>query len=182
MERQQPPRLLILSTSLSPQSHSRILCKYAYKMAQERGLDAGFVDLQDHRVLPYGMEGCKGLDAIGREMQNAGAFLIGYPLYNFNMSATLKAVLERFGEHFEGKVTGLMVAAGGRNGYMSVMSVATTLMLDFRTWVVPRFVFASRDEFEGEKIANSDVRTRVEQLLTATYRTAWQHRLPVAES
>lgn len=181
MESQQPPRLLILSTSLSSQSRSRILCRYAYQTAQQRRLDAGLVDLQDHRVLPYGMEGSKGLDIIGKEMEGASAFLIGHPLYNFNMSAILKAVLERFGEHFEGKVAGLMVAAGGRHGYMSVMSVATTLMLDFRTWVVPRFVFASRDEFEAEEIPSNDIRSRVEQLLIATYRAAWQHRLPVTE-
>ena len=183
MENQRPPGILILSTSLSSKSRSRNLCRYAYQVALKQELNVRFVDLRDFRVLPYGMAGSDGLEEIEREMEAAECLLIGYPLYNYNMSSGLKAVVERLGGTLEGKVVGLIVAAGGRSGYMSTMSVIASLMLDFRTWIVPRYVYASSDDFDEEKeIRNPDLYERLEELLSVTYRTAWQHKLPLPEA
>lgn len=176
-----PPRLAILSTSLSAKSRSRNVCTYAYNLARERRFEVQMVDLRDYRVLPYGMEGSEGLETLEAEIDRADAFLIGFPLYNYNMNATLKALIERFGKRMENKVVGLITAAGGRSSYMSVMSIAASLMLDFRTWIVPRFVYVNRDDFEEGRVVNEEILRRVEQLLETTYRTAWQHMLPLPE-
>ena len=57
-----------------------------------------------------------------------------------------------------------MCAAGGRNGYMSVMSLANSLMLDFRCYIIPKFVYATRKDFDDKKISNSDIKERIEEL------------------
>ena len=57
-----------------------------------------------------------------------------------------------------------MCAAGGRNGYMSVMSLANSLMLDFRCYIIPKFVYATKHDFEGGKITNSDIKERIKEL------------------
>ena len=64
---------------------------------------------------------------------------------------------------------------------MSAASVATSLMFDYRTWVVPRFVYATKGSFEGEDnhLADSEIEGRIRQLADATYAAAWRLRQPV---
>ena len=174
-----PPRIVIVSTSLSAESRSRILCRHALDLAQEREMDVEFIDLQDFRVLPYGAEGSQGLEEIEGRLSAAEGILLGFPLYNFNMNATLKALIERCGGCFEEKIVGIMASAGGRSSYMSVMSIVQSLMLDFRTWIVPRYVYAVKGDFDAGKIVNAEIRQRVEQLVEILHRTTWQHKLPL---
>ena len=142
-------------------------------------MDAIFIDLREYRILPYGQEGSEGVEDMEAQIGAAEAILVGYPLYNFNMSAAFKALIERCGSCFEDKVVGLMVAAGGRSAYMSVMSVAQTLMLDCRAWIVPRHVHAVRGDFAAGSITTAELRQRVEDLVEIACRTAWQHRRSV---
>ena len=150
METPAPPRIAIVSSSLSAESRSRILCRHASEFADRQGIAAVLIDLQDYRVLPYGMQGSVGLEEIEAKLDGADAVVIGFPLYTFNMNSTLKALLERCGSCFEEKLVGIMCAAGGRSSYMSVMSIAQSLMLDFRSWIVPRTCTRSRVIFQTD--------------------------------
>ena len=169
------PRLAIVNSSLSSDSNTRMLCRHAQAHARAKGIEASFIDLKDYRILPYGQEGSEGVDEIEAQLEEAGAIILGYPLYNYNMNASLKALIEHCGSCFEDKVVGLMTAAGGRSSYMSVFSVGQSLMLDFRSWIVPRYVYAVGEDFSAEAIANPEVRRRVEQLVQTVHHTAWQH-------
>jgi len=182
METPTPPKIAIISTSLAAESHSRILCRHASEFAAGKGIDAVLVDLQDYRVLPYGMRGSVGLEEIEVELDGAEAFIIGFPLYNFNMNATLKALLERCGSCFEEKLVGIMCAAGGRSSYLSVMSITQSLMLDFRSWIVPRYVYAVKSDFADGRLKNDKVRLRVEELLETVHRVSWQHKVDLPEA
>ena len=62
------------------------------------------------------------------------------------------------------KIFGFLCAAGGRNSYMSVMSLANSLMLDFRCYIIPKFVYATKNDFEEDKIVNSDIKGRIKEL------------------
>ena len=176
------PRLAIVNSALSSDSNTRMLCRHAHAHALSRGIETEFIDLRDHRVLPYGYEGSEGLDQIEAQLTTAGAIILAFPLYNFNMSASLKALIEHCGSCFEDKVVGLMTAAGGRSSYMSVFSVGQSLMLDFRSWVVPRYVYAVSGDFGEEAIASPEVRRRVEQLVETSHRAAWQLHLELPAS
>ncbi|HEV3394230.1 MAG TPA: hypothetical protein VG103_12065, partial [Chthoniobacterales bacterium] len=48
--------------------------------------------------------------------------------------------------------------------YMAVMAYANSLMLDFRTVIIPRFVYATGDAFDGDKIADKKVVNRIERV------------------
>ncbi len=174
-----PPKIAILSASLKEDSNSRSLCWHACAFAEERGIEVEFVNLQDHRVLPYLEEGSEGVEEISAILGGAEGIIVSFPLYNYSMSASLKAVIEHCGKCFEDKVVGIMTAAGGHNSYMSVMSIAQSLMCDFRSWIVPRYVYAVRDNFEERGKPGAEVCQRVEQLVEVVYRTAWQHKLPL---
>jgi FMN reductase len=47
---------------------------------------------------------------------------------------------------------------------MSVMSLANSLMLDFRCYIIPKFVFATKNDFEEKKIVNPEIKDRIEEL------------------
>ena len=59
---------------------------------------------------------------------------------------------------------GFLCAAGGMGSYMSVMAYANSLMLDFRCVIIPRFVFATSDAFDGDNISDNKVVKRIEAL------------------
>jgi hypothetical protein len=42
-------------------------------------------------------------------------------------------------------------------------------MLDFRCWIVPRFVYAVGGDFENEQVKNPDISNRLDQLLTEMF-------------
>jgi FMN reductase len=56
------------------------------------------------------------------------------------------------------------------SSFMSVMSLANSLMLDFRSVIVPRFVYATGEAFAGGRIASREVADRVAELARATAR------------
>ena len=62
------------------------------------------------------------------------------------------------------KIFGFLCAAGGRNSYMSIMSLANSLMLDFRCYVIPKFVYATKNDFEADELVNPDIKIRIKEL------------------
>ena len=46
---------------------------------------------------------------------------------------------------------------------MSVMAFANSLMLDFRTVIIPRFVYATGDAFAGDELKDKKVAKRIEE-------------------
>ena len=65
-----------------------------------------------------------------------------------------------------------MLAAGGQGSYMSGMGLANSLMLDFRCIIVPRFIYATGDAFEGDHLADEEIQDRVKLLVEETLRIA----------
>jgi hypothetical protein len=45
---------------------------------------------------------------------------------------------------------------------MSVMAYANSLMLDFRCVIIPRFVFATGDSFDGDNLIDQKIARRIE--------------------
>jgi hypothetical protein len=47
---------------------------------------------------------------------------------------------------------------------MSVMSLANSLILDFRGYIIPKFVYATKPDFDDGKITNLDIKEKIEEL------------------
>ncbi len=73
-------------------------------------------------------------------------------------------MIELTGSAWEEKVVGFLCAAGGMSSYMSVMAYANSLMLDFRSIIIPRFVYATGNAFGDDAIADPKIKTRIEQV------------------
>ena len=107
--------------------------------------------------------------------------LLASPVYNYDVNAVAKNAIELTGRAWTGKVVGIMLAAGGQGSYMSAMGVANSLMLDFRCIIVPRFIYATGESFEGSRLADESIQQRVEQLVADTLRIAQASKNPTRE-
>ncbi|MED5415649.1 MAG: NAD(P)H-dependent oxidoreductase, partial [Candidatus Latescibacterota bacterium] len=109
-------------------------------------VDVNFVDLQDvETTLADGAGGGRTEDviALGEKIAAAQTVIVSAPIYNFDVNAAVKNLIELTGRSWTDKVVGFLCAAGGRASYMSVI-LANSLMTDFRCLIVPRFVRHSR--------------------------------------
>ena len=87
--------------------------------------------------------------AAKEKVEAADAIFFASPIYVYNVNAAMKNFVELKGHFMKGKVAGFLCATAGRVGYMSVMSLANSLMLDFRMFVLPRFVYVAAEDWEG---------------------------------
>src|SRR5216117_3031983 len=162
---------LVISTSGNPDSNSRRMGRIAFAHLQKKKLDCDWIDIRE-MDLPlcdadkcYGVPGSKKLSAA---IESADGILIAAPVYNYDVAAATKNMIELTGSAWEDKIVGFLCAAGGHGSYMSVMSLANSLMLDFRCLIVPRFVYATGADFDGDGISSPKVRERVQKLCEET--------------
>ena len=97
-------------------------------------------------------------------IEAADAILVATPVYNYDVSAAAKNMVELTGSSWEGKIVGFLCAAGGMSSYMSVMAFANSLMLDFRCTIIPRFVYATGDAFDADELKDKKVAERIKEL------------------
>ena len=158
---------LVISCSLKPASRSRILARRAHECLEAAGQAAQFIDLVDHPLplcdghTSYNAEHVADLEALIRQ---AKGVLIGTPVYNYDASAATKNLIELTGKAWTNKVVGFLCAAGGSGSYMSIMSLANSLMLDFRCLVIPRFIYATKEAFAEGRVSDSEVNDRIQEL------------------
>jgi len=160
-------RILVVSCSLNADSRSAVLAEYAAAHLREAGVEVEALDLRA-LDLPF----CDAGPAYGhadthrvqRAVAAADAILLAVPIYNYDVNAAAKNLVELTGKAWSGKVVGFCCAAGGRGSFMSVMSLANSLMLDFRCLIVPRFVYVTGRDFDEHGNAAPDVAQRVGEL------------------
>ena len=158
------PKHLVISTSGNPDSNSRRMGRVAFAHIKKKEVDCDWIDIREME-LPlcdadkcYAMLGSKKLSAA---IENADGILIAAPVYNYDVAAATKNMIELTGSAWEDKIVDFLCAAGGHASYMSVMAYANSLMLDFRCVIVPRFAFATSQAFNGEEISDKKIDGRI---------------------
>ena len=137
------------------------------KCLQKKIDDVEFFDLQENPLPMCDGDECYDLPevlAFREKVENAEGIVMAIPVYNFNVSSGAKNVVELGGRMLYDKTFGFICAAGAKSSYMSVMSLANSLMIDFRCYIIPKFVYATKHDFEDNKIINSDIEGRIEEL------------------
>jgi NAD(P)H-dependent FMN reductase len=159
--------IVLISGSMNPKSHSRLLIEEADKALRALGVETRVIDLAK---IPLPI--CDGgaayedprVDELATIIKNADAILVGVAVYNYGVNAAVKNLLELTGSAWEDHVVGFLCAAGGRSSYMSVMNFANNLMLDFRCLILPRFIYAVGNDFAENGVSNPEIRERIDQL------------------
>lgn len=168
-----PPVLLfmfvVISTSLNPGSRSRILANYAHDLLQTRaGDNCRLIDLAEMVLPPCDANDCysdPNVIEVSNAIRAAQGILIATPIYNYNVSSSAKNLVELTGKVWTEKVVGFLCAAGGNGSYMGCLGLANSLMLDFRTLILPRFVYTTGDSFADDKISETQVEDRIVSLI-----------------
>lgn len=160
-------RYLVVSASGNPESNSRRMGKLAFDYLQRAQVDCEWIDLRELDLPLCDADACyaaPGAKKITEAIQTADGILVAAPVYNYDVSASAKNMIELTGSAWEDKVVGFLCAAGGMSSYMSVMAYANSLMLDFRCVIIPRFVYATGDAFDGDTPADDKIAQRIEQV------------------
>lgn len=164
-------KYLIISCSLHPRSLSRELARRLEEYLPKD--ETTFLDLAEIE-LPF----CDGSDAyslesvknVASQVSAARGIVVASPIYNYDLSAAAKNVVELTGRAWSGKVVGLLCAAGGRSSYMAGMPFLNSLMLDFRSFVLPRFVYAPGLVYGDKDMIDDALDARIKQLATELVR------------
>ena len=161
------PKYLVVSTSGNPDSNSRRMGQLAYEHLRKKKIDCEWLDVRD-LALPlcdadvcYSEPSARKLNAA---IDGADGILVAAPVYNYDVSAAAKNMIELTGSSWEDKIVGFLCAAGGMSSYMSVMAYANSLMLDFRCVIIPRFVYATGHVFDGDELRDSKLLQRIKDV------------------
>lgn len=165
--------LLIISSSLNPDSNSRKLAHAALEHAKAKGYEVNFIEM-----CKYPVDICDGgssfshesLEPLNKLIGDASAIVLCGPIYAYAMAAATKNLIELTGKNWTGKPVGLMAAAGGKNSYMAVLGTANSLMLDYRCPIVPKYVYGDASQFD-EKTGelSAALAARVAELVETTH-------------
>lgn len=173
-------KILIISCSLHPQSRSHLLANHFMANVQALDADAELIDLRELDI-PFcdavSSSNAPDVRRVADAIREASAVILAAPIYNFDVNAAAKNLLENTSRVWTEKLVGFICVAGGRSSYMSVMGLANDLMLDFRSLIIPRFVYAASNDFTGDRgddmaLASDAVRERLAELASTTVRLA----------
>src|SRR2546427_2719919 len=117
--------ILVIGCSLNPDSNSQILAREAAREIQSLGAQSQLIDLREQRL--SFCDGATDDDMAGtlaEAVRAADAIVMAVPIYNYDVNAAAKNMVEHVSKAFEGKLIAFMCAAGGQGSYMSVMSLA----------------------------------------------------------
>ena len=144
-------------------SQSRMMAEYILNHLTSKEIKIEMMDLRD-----YNLPLCDGdessdtplVQELKTKIRKAQGILISTPVYNFNVNAALKNLIELTGRAWTDKVVGFICSAGGKSSYMAVMSLANSLMLDFRSIIIPRFVYSSG----SSELLDDSIKQRLDSL------------------
>jgi FMN reductase len=126
-----------------------------------------FFDLQENPLPMCDGDKCYDLPEVidfRDKIDKANGIIMAIPIYNFNVSSGAKNIVELGGKKLYDKNFGFLCAAGGKNSYMSVMGLANSLMIDYRCYIIPKFVYAIKKDFDDNKVTDSDIKERIKEL------------------
>jgi NAD(P)H-dependent FMN reductase len=161
------PSHLVISTSGNPDSNSRRMGRIALRHLEKAKAESAWLDISELSLPLCDADACyaqPGSRKVTKAIEAADGILLATPVYNYDVAAAAKNLVELTGSAWEDKIVGFLCAAGGMSSYMSVMAFANSLMLDFRCVIIPRFVYATGRAFEGDDLKDKEVGERIEEL------------------
>ena len=165
--------ILIISCSLRPAAASRLLAAEAARLLKSLDAHVEFIDLLHHKTLPF----CDGEDVddcviepLAEPIRKADAILIAVPIYNFDVNAAAKNVVELTGMPGRARSS---ASLRRRRAKQLHVGDGPGQQPDARLPLPDRaaFVYAT-DDFTGEEISSAKVKERMTGLCRETVRLA----------
>ena len=155
-------KTLIISSSLSENSRSYILCKEISKRLSLKDTEIKFVDARNLNLNPCHKQVTDCMKDLILKVEEADNIIIGMGVHCYSISDALKIILDNcFGKAIS-KFFGIACAAGGERSYLSTQHLTQICMNEWRMIQLPRIVYATGIDFREERITNIDVIKRLD--------------------
>lgn len=172
-------KMIVISGSLSPHSKSRILAEETRKILSRGDAEVRYIDMREQDLPDFDHNKCyqhPSVDEVTNQLAWAQAIVIATPVYNWNSSASIKKLIENTGTDdtgrkcraWEDKVVTFLCSGGIPQSYMAFLSMANSLMFDYKCIINPHIVFAVEDDFSNNAIRNPKVQERLERVMAIT--------------
>ncbi|MEY2439016.1 MAG: hypothetical protein QOI34_401, partial [Verrucomicrobiota bacterium] len=116
------PKHLVISTSGNSESNSRIMGRIAYEHLQKQKAECDWIDISGLELPLCDADKCYAnlsAQTLKKTIEAADGIIVAAPVYNYDVSAAAKNMIELTGDAWEDKVVGFLCAAGGMSSYMS---------------------------------------------------------------
>ena len=155
---------LILSSSLSKNSRSFILCKNVSKSLTKKGVDCTLVDARKISILPTHKGLTPDMQKLSIKIKEADNIIIGMGVHCYSINDSLKILLDNCFSEASGKLYAILCAAGGERSYLSTMHLTQICMNEWRMIQLPRIIYATKKDFYQNTISSSEILERIEVL------------------
>lgn len=166
---------IVLISGSNVGSKTRTAMDYVKKATTEKYPDAEttLIDLAEYDV--KFSDGRNYLEYEGdtayvtKTVMEADALIIGTPIFQASIPATLKNVFDLLPVHaFQDKVAGIIVTAGSAKHYLIAESQLKPILGYMKAQIVQTYVFAEEQDFHRKEIINDDVMLRIDRLVEDT--------------
>lgn len=156
-------KTLILSSSLSEDSKSYLLCKKMQQLLDEKGVNVTFLDARQLQLLPCHRGPTSDMENLADQVAAADNIIIGMGVYCYSLSDSLKLILDNCFSSAGGKFFGLLCAAKGQKSYLAAQHVTQICMNEWRMMQLPRVVYATGDDFDQGKVVSLAILEHLEK-------------------
>ena len=153
-------KTLILSSSLSENSRSFLLCKAVKEELIAKGDNITFVDARNIPMQPVHRGLSPEMETLAKQVEQADNIIIGMGVHCYSVNDSLKILLDTCFGKATGKFFGILCAAGGERSYLSTMQLTQICMNEWRMMQMPRIVYATGKDFKGD-IITTEVLERI---------------------
>ena len=150
-------RTLIISSSLSENSKSFILCNEVNKKLKHLGVKSEIIDAREIPLFPYHIPKSKHMNNLTEKISSADNLIIAMGVHNYSINDSLKIILDTCFKNVEGKFFGIICASGGEKSYLSTMHLSQICMNEWKMIQLPRIIYGARKDFENNQIKSQQL-------------------------
>ena len=152
---------LILSSSLSENSRSYLLCKEVEQELVSKGNNITFVDAKEIPMQPFHRQKSEEMKALSKQIVKVDNIIIGMGVHCYSINDSLKVLLDGCFGKATGKFFGILCAAGGERSYLVTQHLTQICMNEWRMMQLPRVVYATGNDFTENSITSKEALERI---------------------
>ena len=161
---------LIISSSLSNESKSFLLCKAVEEEFRMKNTNCTLIDLRKMHIQACHLGITKDMQLLTEIINKTDNIIIGMGVHCYSFNDSLKIVLDNCFNGATEKFFGIVCAAGGEKSYLSTMHLTQICMNEWRMIQLPRIVYATTKDFKKDKINSIETENRIKLFAEEFYK------------
>lgn len=155
-------KTLILSSSLSENSRSFILCKQVFDILCKKKVDCTIIDSRNIPMNPTHGQLTVEMQSLSKKIDAADNIIIGMGVHCYSINDSLKILLDTCFSKAYSKFFGILCAAGGEKSFLSTMHLTQICMNEWHMIQLPRIIYATKKDFTNDVISSKELLERIE--------------------